>query len=63
MPHGIANLTWPAPEDDARYLADSFRRFLASRGGTPFLAQRLKPALTAAFAEAPWSEAEWGCSS
>lgn len=40
-PHGVANLTWPTPDDDSLYLADSFTRFLDSRKreGKPFYAQ------------------------
>ena len=40
--HGITNLTWPSPDDDSSYLADSFERFIAGRdsaGHLPFLAQ------------------------
>ena len=37
--HGVANLTWPSPDDDSSYLADSFERFVARRAGEPFLAQ------------------------
>lgn len=40
-PHGVANLTWPSPDDDSFYLADSFTRFLDSRTkeNKPFFAQ------------------------
>ena len=42
-PHGVTNLTWPSPDDDASYLTDAFRRFLEQRrqstqklrGGSP----------------------------
>ena len=42
-PHGVTNLTWPSPDDDASYLTDAFSRFLAQRrqstqklrGGSP----------------------------
>ena len=38
--HGISNLTWASPDNDARdYLADSFVQFLESRNGDPFMAQ------------------------
>ena len=38
-PHGVSNLTWPSPDDDSSYLADSFERFLGRRAGRPFVAQ------------------------
>ena len=48
-PHGVTNLTWPSPDDDASYITDAFERFLhqrrkatvAIRGGhpAPFAAQ------------------------
>jgi hypothetical protein len=38
-PHGVANTTFPTPDDDATYNADAFIRFLEGRGGAPFLAQ------------------------
>mmetsp|Transcript_8228 Transcript_8228/g.24390 ORF Transcript_8228/g.24390 Transcript_8228/m.24390 type:complete len:636 (-) Transcript_8228:938-2845(-) len=40
--HGISNLSNPVPQDDSKYLADSFTRFVARRDADdhkPFLAQ------------------------
>ena len=31
-PHGVSNMTWQTPDDDASYLVDSFERFLVSTG-------------------------------
>lgn len=39
--HGVSNLTWQTPFDDAVYLVDSFERFVsgqAAAGSSPFLA-------------------------
>jgi arylsulfatase A-like enzyme len=37
-PHGVTNLSWPTPYDDAEYIVDAFDRFLGRRSGAPFLA-------------------------
>ena len=37
--HGVQNITFPTPDDDATYNADSFVRFAESLNGKPFLAQ------------------------
>mmetsp|Transcript_23335 Transcript_23335/g.55324 ORF Transcript_23335/g.55324 Transcript_23335/m.55324 type:complete len:673 (+) Transcript_23335:583-2601(+) len=31
-PHGVSNMTWQTPDDDASYLVESFERFLVSTG-------------------------------
>ena len=38
-PHGVQNISFPTPDDDAVYNADAFIRFAESLGGRPFLAQ------------------------
>jgi len=43
-PHGVTNLTWPSPDDDATYLSDAFARFLHHRRTQPGRALRGTPA-------------------
>ena len=37
--HGVTNYTERIGDDDTAYLSDSFERFVAARGGAPFVAQ------------------------
>ena len=37
--HGVHNISFPTPDDDAVYNADAFVRFAETLGGRPFLAQ------------------------
>ena len=37
--HGVTNVTYPTPDDDAAYNAESFVSFVESLAGAPFLAQ------------------------